>query len=78
MAIGIVELYGVTCDNCGAPYQDEETGFMAWNDPEDAKMAVHSERCDWLIYGDKHYCDYCIETYGKTYDSEVYKALNQD
>ena len=57
-------MYGVTCDNCGTEWIDEDNGFVAFTDKSSISEYL-SEDYEWHTDNegngpDKHYCPKCF------------------
>lgn len=52
-----VECVRLTCDNCGAEYQDDDTGFTIFLTENDAREWAEND--GWSLRN-KHYCPDCF------------------
>lgn len=53
-----VTMYEASCDNCGIPWHDSSTGFIALNSY--AGLRAYLIDCEWHISDDdKTYCGNC-------------------
>ena len=51
------ELQTVQCDNCQDTYQDDDSGYAWWMDPNDAWESSNND--GWTEDNEKHYCPKC-------------------
>lgn len=51
------KLQTVQCDNCKDAYQNEDSGYAWWMDPNDAWEDANNE--GWTEENSKHYCKKC-------------------
>ena len=51
------ELQNVQCDNCQDTYQDDDSGYTWWMDPNDAWESANND--GWTEDNEKHYCPKC-------------------
>lgn len=66
-------MYGVTCDNCGAEWMDEDNGFVAFTDKCSISESL-SEDYEWHTERDKHYCPDCFRGFDDD-DNLILKSL---
>ena len=53
------KLQTVQCDNCKDTYQDDDSGYAFWMNPNDAWECANDD--GWTEEDDKHYCSNCFE-----------------
>lgn len=62
-----IEMYTVKCDNCGKLFADEQSGFVAWNEPSGAWENANDS--EWLRDGVSHH--YCPDCYSYNDEDEI-------
>jgi hypothetical protein len=56
-----IEMFAVYCDNCGAIWIDDYTGFCAFADKSTANDSVQDAENWHTTPDEKHYCDKCFK-----------------
>lgn len=63
------KLQTVQCDNCEDTYQDDDSGYGFWMDPNDGWESANND--GWTEEDGKHYCSKC-----HTYNDEDELIIN--